>query len=69
MAYSDRYMAYMGMGPKRIPHWEHWSCPDAETHQWVGQRKAQPDTDHTRQHAQGSKAIHLRVPTIRHQRG
>ena len=24
-------MAYMGLAPKRIPHWEHWSCPDAET--------------------------------------
>ncbi len=22
----------MGMAPKRIPHWEHWSCPDAETY-------------------------------------
>ena len=32
MGYSDRYMAYMGMAPKRIPHWEHWSCPDAETY-------------------------------------
>jgi hypothetical protein len=32
MAYSDRYLAYMGMAPKRIPHWEHWSCPDAETY-------------------------------------
>ncbi len=32
MEYSDRYMAYMGMAPKRIPHWEHWSCPDAETY-------------------------------------
>ena len=32
MEYSDRYMAFMGMAPKRIPHWEHWSCPDAETH-------------------------------------
>jgi hypothetical protein len=21
----------MGLAPKRIPHWEHWSCPDAET--------------------------------------
>ena len=21
----------MGMGPKQIPHWEHWSNPDAET--------------------------------------
>ena len=30
--YSDRYLAYMGLAPKRIPHWEHWSCPDAETH-------------------------------------
>jgi uroporphyrinogen decarboxylase-like protein len=28
---TDRYLAYMGMGAKRIPHWEHWSCPDAET--------------------------------------
>lgn len=32
MEHSDRYMAYMGMAPKRIPHWEHWSCPDAETY-------------------------------------
>ncbi len=30
--YSDRYMAFMGMAPKHIPHWEHWSCPDAETY-------------------------------------
>jgi Uroporphyrinogen decarboxylase (URO-D) len=22
----------MGRGPKRILHWEHWSCPDAETY-------------------------------------
>ncbi len=29
---SDRYLAFMGMAPKRIPHWEHWSCPDAETY-------------------------------------
>ncbi len=27
-----RYEAFMGMAPKRIPHWEHWSCPDAETY-------------------------------------
>ena len=27
-----RYESFMGLGPKRIPHWEHWSCPDAETH-------------------------------------
>jgi hypothetical protein len=32
MEYSDRYLAYMGRWPKRIPHWEHWSCPDAETY-------------------------------------
>ena len=29
---DDRYLAVMGLGPKRIPHWEHWSCPDAETY-------------------------------------
>ena len=28
---DDRYLAFMGLAPKRIPHWEHWSCPDAET--------------------------------------
>ncbi len=28
----DRYQALMGRAPKRIPHWEHWSCPDAETY-------------------------------------
>jgi hypothetical protein len=32
MEYSDRYLAYMGLAPQRIPHWEHWSCPDAETY-------------------------------------
>ncbi|MHC4983551.1 MAG: uroporphyrinogen decarboxylase family protein [Planctomycetota bacterium] len=32
MAYDDRYLAFMGLAPKRIPHWEHWSCPDAETY-------------------------------------
>ena len=26
------YETYMGMGPKTVPHWEHWSNPDAETH-------------------------------------
>ncbi|MBI2191308.1 MAG: hypothetical protein HYU36_04920 [Planctomycetes bacterium] len=31
MDYSERYLAYMGLSPRRIPHWEHWSCPDAET--------------------------------------
>lgn len=28
----ERYLALMGLGPERIPHWEHWSCPDAETY-------------------------------------
>ena len=28
---DPRYDTYMGHGPKQIPHWEHWSCPDAET--------------------------------------
>jgi hypothetical protein len=32
MSPSDRYLAFMGLAPKRIPHWEHWSCPDAETY-------------------------------------
>jgi len=29
---DDRYLAYMGLAPTRIPHWEHWSCPDAGTY-------------------------------------
>ena len=28
---DERYLTYMGIGPKKIPHWEHWSNPDAET--------------------------------------
>jgi len=32
MAHNDRYLAFMGLAPKRIPHCEHWSCPDAETY-------------------------------------
>ena len=28
----DWYLAFMGLAPKRIPHMEHWSCPDAETY-------------------------------------
>ncbi len=28
---DPRYESYMGLGPKRIAHWEHWSNPDAET--------------------------------------
>jgi|GEM_PF-2520649 len=31
---DDRYLACMGLAPKRIPHWEHWSCPSDETF-WV----------------------------------
>ncbi len=27
-----RYDTFMGHGPKRVLHWEHWSCPDAATH-------------------------------------
>ena len=32
VGYDDRYLAFLGRGPKEIPHWEHWSCPDAETY-------------------------------------
>lgn len=32
MESRNKYLAYMGMAPKRIPHLEHWSCPDAETY-------------------------------------
>lgn len=32
MLYSDRYLAFMGQWPKRIPHHEAWSNPDAETY-------------------------------------
>lgn len=28
---DDRYLAFMGKGPKQVPHWEHFSNPDAET--------------------------------------
>jgi len=27
-----RYQSFMGLGPKKIAHWEHWSNPDAETY-------------------------------------
>jgi hypothetical protein len=27
----DAYDSFMGLGPKRIGHWEHWSNPDAES--------------------------------------
>lgn len=26
-----KFKSYMGLGPKKIGHWEHWSNPDAET--------------------------------------
>ena len=29
---DGRYESFMGLGPARMPHWEHWSCPDAETY-------------------------------------
>lgn len=29
---KDKYLAFMGLAPRQIPHWEHWSCPDAETY-------------------------------------
>jgi hypothetical protein len=32
MEYTDRYLAFTGQAPRRVPHMEHWSCPDAETY-------------------------------------
>lgn len=32
MSADAKYESYMGLGPKRIAHWEHWSNPDAETY-------------------------------------
>ena len=29
---DERYESFMGLGPKRLAHWEHWSNPDAETY-------------------------------------
>ena len=29
---DSRYESYMGLGPGRIAHWEHWSNPDAEAY-------------------------------------
>ena len=29
---DTRYESCMGLGPKRMAHWEHWSNPDAETY-------------------------------------
>lgn len=32
MKFDNKYLAFMGLAPKIIPHWEHWSNPDAETY-------------------------------------
>ena len=29
---DTRYLTFLGRGPHKIVHWEHWSCPDAETY-------------------------------------
>jgi hypothetical protein len=29
---DPRYDTLMGRGPRQMVHWEHWSCPDAETY-------------------------------------
>jgi len=29
---DPRYESFMGLGPKRIAHWEHWSNPEAATY-------------------------------------
>jgi hypothetical protein len=29
---DERYLTFMGRGPKKIIHWEHWSDPDAATY-------------------------------------
>ena len=29
---DPKYDTYLGHGPKKIQHWEAWSCPDAETY-------------------------------------
>ncbi|MHB9023131.1 MAG: hypothetical protein ACYC7E_03015 [Armatimonadota bacterium] len=31
-AWDSWYDAYLGLAPRRIPHYEAWSCPDAETY-------------------------------------
>jgi hypothetical protein len=32
MMNDPRYDTYLGRGPRQMVHWEHWSCPDAETY-------------------------------------
>jgi len=29
---DHRYLAVLGKAPEKIPHFEHWSCPDAESY-------------------------------------
>jgi hypothetical protein len=29
---DDYFLTFKGQGPRKIVHWEHWSCPDAETY-------------------------------------
>ena len=29
---DSKYEAFMGLWPAQVPHWEHWSDPDAETY-------------------------------------
>jgi len=41
---DDVYLTYMGCGPRKILHWEHWSCPDAETYLTGVDYYAQPRT-------------------------
>ncbi|MHB1154308.1 MAG: uroporphyrinogen decarboxylase family protein [Eubacteriales bacterium] len=31
MSETDKFQSFMGLAPKKIPHWEHWSDPDAES--------------------------------------
>ncbi len=31
-ACEPTFLTYMGLAPDPIQHWEHWSCPDAETY-------------------------------------
>ncbi|HHW49352.1 MAG TPA: hypothetical protein GXX14_12165 [Clostridiaceae bacterium] len=32
MVHDDKYLTFMGKGPRKVAHIEHWSCPDAETY-------------------------------------
>lgn len=39
---DDRYLAYMGVAPKRIPHWEQWACPGDEAFRAAWARRGVP---------------------------